>query len=140
RVVTARFLDVDVLAGRTGCDGGGRMPVIRRGDDQCIDGAVFKDAAKILDLLWILVLGALDNGGRLLQGTLVPLGDLANLRRRRPGKTPSQTLSPAIGSHDSNHHLVVGSFDSAHRGKARRNSQPGSHSCGRLQKPPSGNS
>ena len=49
RVVAARLLDVDVLAGRAGEDRGRGVPVVAGGDDQDVDGLVVEDAAEVGD-------------------------------------------------------------------------------------------
>jgi hypothetical protein len=102
RIVTARFLDVDVLAGSTRRDRGGCVPVIRCGDGQRVDGPVFKDTAKILYLLWIFVLDGLDGS----RGLLVPiiatttllLGASTPRIAAKPGATPNPTPTPAVVS------------------------------------------
>src|SRR3979490_395448 len=47
-VMADRLLDVDVLAGLHGPDGGQGVPVIRRCDRDDIDGLIFQDLADVL--------------------------------------------------------------------------------------------
>src|SRR5262249_16372332 len=50
-LVADRLLDVDVLAGLHGPDGGQRVPVVRGGDGDTVDRLVVEDLAEVLDVL-----------------------------------------------------------------------------------------
>ena len=103
RVVAARLLDVDVLAGRAAEDGGRGVPVVAGGDDQGVDLLVVEDAAEVGDRLRGLGLGLLgdrpiDGGG--LDSALVHVADGGHLDAGQAGEQPAQLGPAAAGPHD----------------------------------------
>jgi hypothetical protein len=108
--VAARLLDVDVLAGRTRQDGGGGMPVIRRGDVDGIDAVIVEDAAQIADSLRGLA-NAIDpaDGGGGLAGVIAV--DVANVRDGGvglPGERLGDSGAAAAGADDAEVQVIAG--------------------------------
>ena len=77
RVLAAGLFDIDVLAGLQRQDGHGRVPEVRRGDENGIDRFVFEDLAEVLH--------ALAGRGLLVGHHLQPFVETTRVRLREVG-------------------------------------------------------
>ena len=105
--VTARLLDVDVLAGLHRPDAHEGVPVVGRGDRDDVDVLAVEDAADVLDVLRLV--------GRVLELLLVAAGDAwiaiadhRELRIRHAGPLADVFATPAIGPDDGDAEPIIG--------------------------------
>ena len=108
RVVAARLLDVDVLAGGAGQDRGRRVPVVAGGDDEDVDGLVVEDAAKIGDHPRRAVADLLHRRGRPLRPSLIEIANISDLDPRLALKGCRQAQAPAPRPHHSDEQFLIG--------------------------------
>jgi hypothetical protein len=107
QVVAAGLLDIDMLAGGAGEDGGGRVPVIRRGNGNGVHVGIIQDAAKVLHSLWRALLLFGDGSYAFLDGPAVHVTDVANLGVRQSQIAGDMIHPAAIATDDGDHDLLV---------------------------------
>ena len=123
-VVGDGLFDIDVFAGVHGQDRGGRVPVVRRGDDDRIDRFVIENFPQVRHRPAGLNAELLN---RILPAAFV---HIANVSQLDVGRTLTQTgvVNAAIATTDQpDHELVVWSLSgiSGHGGKDRGGSDSG---------------
>ena len=117
RVVRGGLLDIDMFAGGAGEDGRGRVPVIRRGDEEGIHVLVVQDAPKILHApgrFRSSEVGLL----RARQARLVNVGqigdlDVGDLLERL------HMIEAAAQPHHAHHQFLAGAFGGLRSGEKR---------------------
>ena len=85
-IVRDGLLDVDMLAGLTGPDGGQGVPVVRRGDADGVDVAVLEDAAEVFDDLRRPLLSRVDDLQGVVGGVFIRIADGGDLDAFQGGK------------------------------------------------------
>src|SRR6266545_3788348 len=133
RVVAARFLHINVFAGGARQDGGGRMPMVRRGDGQNVHRFVLQDLAKILHPLRFFLLLAADGIRAFVKGAAVHVADIADFDVGQGEITPDVIHAATVGPHDSHDDFFVGAGGAEGRDLADRR-EPGSDKSGLFEK------
>src|SRR5262249_21194375 len=108
RVVAARLLDVDVLAGGAGQDRGRGVPVVAGRNDQRLDPPGVEDAAEVGDGLRRLALDLTGLLGGLGGAVLVGVADVGDLDAGLAAEVLDVVEPAAAHAHDADAQLVVG--------------------------------
>ena len=116
-----RLFYIDVLAGVTGEYRGGRVPVVRRGNDDGIDGDVVEDAAQVPHRRRTLAGDLLDLPGGPGVDALVGIAETNEIDVGLRREARRQAAPPAANADDGYVDLVVG--------RRRRVAQCGASSC-----------
>jgi hypothetical protein len=97
-IMTARFFDIYMLAGGTGCDSGRSVPMIRRRDDQGIDGLVIEYAAKVRHALGPVILILHDRIDGFPDVSLIDIADVGDLDTGQSSQLFGQIRAPAVAA------------------------------------------
>ena len=117
RIVAARLLDIDVLAGGAGQDGRRGVPVVAGGDDQDVDVLVVEDPAKIGDGLGSAAVDLANAARRGLHPAAIDVADISDLDVLQPLEGGGNAGAPAAGAHAADDDLLIGALDRGVRGQ-----------------------
>ena len=110
RVVAARLLDVDVLAGREGQHGRRGVPVVRRGDDDAVDILLREHPADVLLGLRRVGLIRRDRFHPLGQGLFLGIANEPDLDAGHAAEHLRVLGAPAVGADDGEDDAIVGAL------------------------------
>ncbi len=136
QVVAAGFLDIDMLAGRAGQDGGGRVPVIGRGNGNGVHVGLIQDGAEVLHALGFPLPASWRRRRRLFHSAAVHVADVADLGVGQGEVTGDVGHAAGVAADDGDHDLLVGALGRAHRGGAAQSGEARSEDGGLLQEIP----
>ena len=105
--MAAGLLDVDVLTGVEGQDGGGRVPVVRRGDQDGVHPLVVEHLAQVFDGPGGLLRPVLDELGRGRQTVAVHVADVGDLDVVPRGQRAEVVRPHAAGADDAEDDLAA---------------------------------
>ena len=136
QVVAAGLLDIDVFAGRAGEDGGGRVPVIGRGNGNGVHVGIIQDAAEVFHALGLSLLLLGDGSDAFLDSAAVHVADVANLGVGQGQITGDVGHPAAVAADDGDHDLLVRALGGAQRDGAAQSGQTRGENRGLLQESP----
>ena len=119
-VVRAGLLDIHVLAGIAGEEGGGRVPVVRHSDEDGVHGFVLKDAAQVADGLGRFSPGVGDvfnSGG---QAVLVHIAHVGEVHGVVLDEGLEMAGAHATGADEADGELAVRALSTHAAGKMQR--------------------
>jgi hypothetical protein len=113
RRLAGRLFDIDVLARQAGQDRCGRVPVIRRGANDGVDGRIVERLAEILDSLRLAPAMGNCRVDPFLNCPLVAIADVGNFSAGLLCKVSRQLRAAAVRAHNREHNGVVGGCSAA---------------------------
>src|SRR6266566_4405518 len=120
RIMTARFLDIDVFAGRAGQNRSRRMPMVGNSDGDSVHVFVLEDAPKIFYSLRFAFLLFEREGDAVVNGPAVHVADVGDFDVRLAEMTIDVIFASAITTDDAKNDFVIGTFCSAKRAGTER--------------------
>src|SRR5438132_3638453 len=100
RIMTARFLDIDVFAGRAGQNRSGRVPIVRNSNGHGTHVFILEDAPKIFYSLRFALLLFERQGDAVVNGPAVHVTDVGDFDIRLAEMTIDVIFASAITTDD----------------------------------------